>query len=109
MKAARAWSARPTEFVEWGERDRVLAEALIEFEESAYCPGCGQLKSKAWDEASSGSWDMATVHCYACEHKDGKGKDSEDPSPGDLQFMTLDEKSMRIVKARMKARVQAAE
>ncbi|WP_186293217.1 hypothetical protein [Brevibacterium aurantiacum] len=52
---------------------------------------------------------MATVHCYACEHKDDKGKDSEDPSPGDLQFMTLDEKSMRIVKARMKARVEAAE
>lgn len=82
----------------------MLAEALIEFEENANCPGCGQLKSKAWDPASSGSWDYATVHCHACEHKDSKAKESEDQSPGDLQFMTLDEKSMRIVQARAKAR-----
>ncbi|KHS54179.1 hypothetical protein [Brevibacterium linens] len=107
MKAARAWSVRPTELVEWGERDRVLAEALIEFEENAYCPGCGQLKSKAWDPASEGSWDFATIHCYACAHNDGHAQDANDKTPGELRFMTLDEKSVKIAKARARARARA--
>lgn len=38
-----------------------------------------------------------------------QAKENDDPSPGDLQFITLDEKSMRIPKARTKARVEAAE
>lgn len=85
----------------------MLAEALIEFEENAYCPGCGQLKSKAWDPASGGAWDFATVDCYACAHSDGQAQDSSDKTPGELRFMTLDEKSVRIAKAREKARTKA--
>ena len=93
--------------MEWGERDRVLAEALIEFEENAYCPGCGQLKSKAWDSASEGSWDFATVQCYACAHNEGQSKDSSDRTPGELKFMTLDEKAVKIARVRKKARENA--
>lgn len=84
---------------EWPEKDRLLAESLIHFEETAHCSGCGQLRSKAWDEDSA--WDMGTVHCRACEKQ---ADDSEKVEPGDLRFLELDEKSTRIKKARNKAR-----
>lgn len=79
---------------------------MIEFEENAYCPGCGQLKSKAWDPASEGAWDFASVNCYACAHNEGNSQDAADKTPGELRFMTLDEKSVRIAKARSKARAK---
>ncbi|MCT2357085.1 hypothetical protein M3G54_01735 [Brevibacterium casei] len=82
----------------------MLAEALIEFEENAYCPGCGQLKSKAWDPASEGSWDFGHVQCYACAHKESAPNNADDRTPGQVQFMTLDEKAVRVAKAREKAR-----
>lgn len=99
---------KPTEFIEWGERDRVLAEALIEFEDTAYCPGCGQLKSEAWDPASQGAWDYQTIHCYSCEHKDKQAKQNDDATPGELKVLAVDHKSVKISRARMKAREAGA-
>jgi hypothetical protein len=57
------------------------------------------LKSKAWDPDSA--WEVGTVECYACKsHQD----DKTESKPGELRFLSLDEKSMRIAKARKKAR-----
>ena len=84
---------------EWPEKDRLLAEALTHFEDTAHCSGCGQLKSKAWDPDSA--WEVGTVECYACKaHQD----DKTESKPGELRFLSLDEKSMRIAKARKKTR-----
>jgi hypothetical protein len=98
---------RPTAFVdEWPEKDRLLAEALTHYEESAHCPGCGQLKSKAWDEDSAGSWGAEnTITCHACAAQQEKQKErgTKDAKPGELRFVTLDEKSLKIAKARKKA------
>lgn len=88
---------------EWEERDRVLAEALIEFEANAHCPGCGQLRSKAWDEDTAGSWEHDSVKCFACETQDKKKSTTEEPEPGALQFMTLNEDDVRRAKARKTA------
>lgn len=88
---------------EWGERDRVLAEALIEFEENATCPKCGQLRSKAWDEDTKGSWEHSQVKCYACAGHEEKSKDEGEPGPGVLKFLTLNEDDMRRAKARRDA------
>lgn len=80
---------------EWSEKDRVLAEALIEFEENAHCPGCGQLRSKAWDDSTDGWWEMSKVHCYACEAQqvaeERSSKSADKGEPGDLPFITLDD------------------
>lgn len=84
---------------EWPEKDRLLAEALIHFEDTAHCSGCGQLKSQAWDEDST--WDTGTVTCYACK---AQAEDKTETDPGVLKYMVLDEKSTRIIKARRKAR-----
>lgn len=104
MKAARAWSVRPTVLVEeWDERDRVLAEALIEYEEAAFCPGCGQLKSKAWDEDTSGSWQHAKIKCFACEGHEQAQKNDTEPEAGELKFLSLNEDDVRRAKARKNA------
>ena len=104
MKAARAWSVRPTVLVEeWDERDRVLAEALIEFEANAFCPGCGQLRSKAWDEDTSGSWQHDTVTCHACAGQETLSKSSNEPEPGELRFLTVNEDDVKRAKARRNA------
>lgn len=104
MKTARAWSVRPTVLVEqWDERDRVLAEALIEYEANAFCPGCGQLRSKAWDEDTSGSWQHEKLKCFACEGHEQANKNGNEPEPGELKFLSLNEADV----ARMKARKNA--
>ena len=104
MRAARAWSVRPTVLVEeWDERDRVLAEALIEYEANAFCPGCGQLKSKAWDEDTSESWQHETVKCFACEGHETLSKNEKDREPGELKFLTVDEANVKARKARKNA------
>lgn len=82
----------------------MLAEALIEFEENAYCPGCGQLKSKAWDEDTAGSWQHSTVQCYACADHAALEKGSTEAEPGVLRFMTLNEADMRRARARKNAK-----
>lgn len=95
---------RPTVLVEeWQERDRVLAEALIEFEENAYCPSCRQLKSKAWNEDTAGSWQHSTITCYACADHAALESNSNDPEPGVLRFMTLNEDDMKRAQARKNA------
>ena len=104
MKAARSWSVRPTVLVEeWDERDRVLAEALIEYEETAFCPGCHQPRSKAWDEATAGSWQHDTIKCYACEGQEQLSKGSNDPEPGELRFLTVNEDDVKRARARLNA------
>jgi Zn ribbon nucleic-acid-binding protein len=104
LRAARAWSVRPTVLVEeWDERDRVLAEALIEYEANAFCPGCGQLKSKAWDEDTADSWQHETVKCSACAGHETLSKNEKEPEPGELKFLSLNEDDVRRAKARKNA------
>lgn len=94
---------RPSEFVDgWSEKDRLLAEALTHFEDTAHCGGCGQLKSKAWDDDSA--WEIGTVTCHACKTQQN---DKTETDAGKLKYLSLDEKSMRIAKARRKAQENA--
>ncbi|MFC5425602.1 hypothetical protein ACFPLA_08600 [Brevibacterium otitidis] len=96
---------------EWGERDRVLAEALIEFDSTAHCPGCGQLRSKAWDPDTAGAWEThEDVTCYACAHtaeqqKKKKSNDDE-PTPGQLTYVSLNEEDVAREKKVRQARVR---
>lgn len=76
---------------------------MIEFEENAYCPGCGQLKSKAWDEATAGSWQHSSVTCYACAGHADLQKKSTEPDPGVLRFLTVNEDDVRRNRARKNA------
>lgn len=84
----------------WSDRDRALAQALIDYEESSFCPGCHQLKSKAFDPASEGEWELDVVaKCYACETLEGKNKDeAEEPLPGELQSLVLNEEGFKRAK-----------
>lgn len=79
----------------------MLAEALIEFEENACCPGCGQLKSKAWDKASAGAWEVVTdVTCYACAANEQQSKALSEPEPGELRFLAFNEEDHKRAKKR---------
>lgn len=108
MRAAQAWSVRPTVLLqEWGERDRVLAEALIEFDATAHCPGCGQLRSKAWDPDTAGAWEThEDVTCYACAHTAEQKKNDDDPKPGQLTYVALNDEDVARAKKIRQARAR---
>lgn len=78
----------------WTARDRTLAEALLEYEDS-FCPGCGQPKSKAWNDKTDGWWEQESLHCFACEMIENQRKIAEksdkESEPGELTYMTLDD------------------
>lgn len=79
----------------------MLAEALIEFEETANCPGCGQLKSKAWDKTSAGAWEVVTdITCYACAANTEGSKALPEPEPGELRFLAFNEDDHKRAKKR---------
>lgn len=85
---------RPSVFVEeWPEKDRLLAEALVQFEESAHCPGCGQLKSRAWDDRTDGYWEQESATCHGCaaveQARDSAEKTGEKSEAGTLNFLVL--------------------
>lgn len=75
----------------------------MEYEANAFCPGCGQLKSKAWDEDTSDSWQHETVKCFACEGHEQAQKNDSEPEPGELKFLSLNEDDVRRAKARKNA------
>jgi hypothetical protein len=102
LRAARDWSVPYTVLTgqrlpgqRWTVRDRTLAEALVEYEGGS-CPGCGQPKSKAWNEKTDGWWGQESVTCYSCKAAEEqreitKKQAGEDEKPGRLTFMSLDE------------------
>ncbi|WP_240373045.1 hypothetical protein [Brevibacterium zhoupengii] len=87
----------------------MLAEALIEFEDTAHCPNCHQLKSKAWDKTSTGAWEVVTdVTCYACAANEQQSKPLPDPEPGELRFLAFNEEDHKRAKKRAE-RIAATE
>ena len=67
----------------------MLAEAFTEYETNAFCSGCGQHKSKAWNEDTAGSWERKHVTCYACQ---ASAQNTTPLEPGQLGYMSLNEK-----------------
>lgn len=74
----------------WSVRDRGLAEALTEYEDS-FCSGCGQKKSVAWDEDTNGWWEVHDVVCEACAALEVARKETKDPEPGAMQYPVLED------------------
>lgn len=97
---------KPSDFMEkWSERDRALAQALMDYEATSFCPGCHQLKSIAYDKTSNGAWELSqTAHCYACEAMDEQKKDLEEPEPGELRTLRLNEEDWKRAKLALERR-----
>lgn len=88
---------------EWPERDRALAQALIDYEATAFCPRCHQLKSIAYDEVSDGAWELSkTVHCYACADMEEQEKDLDEPEPGELRSLKLNKEDIKQARLALK-------
>lgn len=84
---------------EWSERDRALAQALLDYESTAFCPGCHQLKSVAYDSVSDGVWELSeTAHCFACAAAEEQKKDLDDPEPGELRSLKMNEEDLKRAK-----------
>lgn len=90
---------RPTEFMAWRGRDRLLAEALLEYEDS-FCPGCGQPKDKAWDPASNGAWEAESIVCESCAAMQRAENETKEPEPGSMQYAVFNEDDYERAKAR---------
>lgn len=97
---------KPSTFMEeWSERDRALAQALMDYEATSFCPGCHQLKSIAYSKASHGTWELAPVaHCYACEAYEEEKDKMEEPEPGELRSLRLNEEDWKRAKLALERR-----
>lgn len=78
LRAARAWGARPMDYLSWSARDRGLAEALLSYEASL-CPGCGMPRHHAWDERSEGEYEADSHVCQGCKALAAKSDDKKKP------------------------------
>lgn len=84
---------------DWSARDRALALALQDFEATSFCPGCHQLKSIAYDPVSDGVWELGkAAHCYACAASEDQKKDLDDPEPGELRSLMLNQEDWKRAK-----------
>lgn len=94
LKAARAWGARPVEFLrDWSVRDKALALALEDFE--ATTTAHGNPVSVAFDEERGSflevkevvDWEAAALEEYQSEHKN--------PPPG-MRYRVVDTYDERV-------------